>query len=392
MREYYVDLHVHIGRSSKGREIKKATALDLTFENIAYEAYYRKGIQVIGVVDCASPYIIEDIESLLDKGEITELEGGGMDYRGGLTLILGAEIETHEAEGCSAHSLCFFPNLSRLKDFSGELSKHVKNMRSCSYMSRLTGQELFGLVDLLGGVFIPAHVFSPHKSFYGNCCRSLHEIFDERSFLRIPCIELGLSADASMAGLLSELSHKNFISNSDAHSLAKMGREYNVFRMAGPSYKELLLALQNSSGRTVLANYGLDPRLGKYHRSFCLTCDSLLEGEPPILSCPVSPEHHIVVGVRDRIESIRDLKSPSGSCNTAYNYQVPLEFLPGVGPKTIDRLIDRFGNEMNVLHKTTGEELRQVVKEGIAESIILAREGRIGIGAGGGGIYGKVEG
>ncbi len=392
MREYYVDLHVHIGRSSKGREIKKATASDLTFENIAYEAYIRKGIQVIGVVDCASPYIIEDIESLQDKGEITELEGGGMDYRGGLTLILGAEIETHEAEGCSAHSLCFFPTLSRLKDFSGELSRHVKNIRNCSYMSRLTGQELFDLVDRLGGVLIPAHVFSPHKSFYGNCCSSLLEIFDEFSFTRVPCIELGLSADAAMAGLLSELSQKTFISNSDAHSLAKMGREYNVFRMAEPSYNELLLALQNSSGRAVLTNYGLDPRLGKYHRSFCLTCDSLLEGEPPVLSCPVSSDHNIVVGVKDRIEAIRDLESPSGLRIRDYRYQIPLEFLPGVGPRTIDKLIGRFGNEMNVLHKATVEELRQVVKEGIADSIILAREGRIGIGAGGGGIYGKVEG
>jgi len=392
MREFFVDLHVHIGRSSKGREVKKATAADLTFENIAYEAYFRKGIQVIGVVDCASPWIIDDIEYLLDKGEITEKEDGGMDYRGGLTLILGAEIETHEAEGCSAHSLCFFPTLDRLKDFSAELSKHVKNMESCSYMSRLTGQQLFDLVDQLGGVFIPAHVFSPHKSFYGNCCSSLLEIFDVCSFSRIPCIELGLSADAYMAGLLSELSDKIFISNSDAHSLTKMGREYNVFKMFEPSYKELLMALQNSSGRTVLDNYGLDPRLGKYHRSFCLTCDRLLEGEPPVLSCPVSPDHHIVVGVRDRIEAIRDMEAPPGSRSTVYHYQVPLEFLPGVGPRTIDRLIDRFGNEMNVLHKATEEELKQVVKANIADKIILAREGRIGIGAGGGGIYGRIEG
>lgn len=392
MREYYVDLHVHIGRSSKGREIKKATAADLTFENIAYEAYFRKGIQIIGVVDCASPYIIEDIESLRDKGEITELQGGGMDYRGGLTLILGAEIETHEAEGCSAHTLCFFPTLGILKDFSNELSRHVKNIRNCSYMSRLTGQELFNLVDRLGGIIIPAHVFSPHKSFYGNCCSSLLEIFNESSFSRIPCIELGLSADASMAGLLSELDHKSFISNSDAHSLAKMGREYNVLRLAEPSYRELLLALQNNSRRAVLANYGLDPRLGKYHRSFCLTCDRLLEGDPPVLSCPVSPDHHIVVGVKDRIEAIRDLESPSGSHSSSYHYQVPLEFLPGVGPRTIDRLIEHFGNEMNVLHKATEEELKQVVKAGIADRIILAREGRIGIGAGGGGIYGRIEG
>lgn len=391
MKEYFVDLHVHVGRSSGGREVKKATALDLTFENIAHEAYHRKGIDVIGVVDCASPYIIEDIEALLDKGEIKEKEGGGMDYRGGMTLILGAEIETHEAGGCSAHSLCFFPGLKELKAFSDELSRHVKNIRSCCYMSRLRGQELFDIVYGLGGLYIPAHVFSPHKSFYGNCCKSLYEIFNEAAFDRIPAVELGLSADSEMASMLSELDNKVFISNSDAHSLIKMGREYNIFEMELPDFRELLMALAGEGGRRVKANYGLNPKLGKYHRSFCLACNTVIEGEPPVLSCPVSARHPIVVGVKDRIKVIKDRDAPETTGRAPYHYQVPLEFLPGVGPKTIGRLIDHFGNEMNVLHKASLEELKQVVKEKTAKDIILAREGKIGIDAGGGGIYGRVE-
>ncbi|HYE82945.1 MAG TPA: endonuclease Q family protein [Clostridia bacterium] len=391
MKMYFVDLHVHVGRSSGGKEVKKATASDLTFENIAFEAYHRKGINVIGVVDCASPYIIEDIEVLLDRGEITEKTEGGMNYGKGMTLILGAEIETHEAAGCSAHSLCFFPDLRRLKAFSGELSRHVKNIRSCCYMSRLAGQELFNLVDCLGGVYIPAHVFSPHKSFYGNCCRSLHEIFNEEAYARIPAIELGLSADAEMASMLSELDGKSFISNSDAHSLGKMGREYNIFEMKEPNFRELVMALKGEAGRGVRANYGLNPRLGKYHRSFCLACDAVIEGAPPVLRCPVSEKHPVVVGVRDRIEEIKDRESPETTGRAPYHYQVPLEFLPKVGPKTIGRLIDYFGSEMNILHKASLEELKKVVKGEIAENIILAREGRIGIDAGGGGIYGRVE-
>lgn len=390
MKEYYADLHVHVGRSSKGKEVKKATASNLTFENIAYESYHRKGIGIIGVVDCASPHIIEDIEAMLYRGEINEKADGGMDYRGGQTLILGAEIETHEAAGCSAHSLCFFPKLMQLKAFSRELSKHVKNIMHICYMSHLSGQELFDLVDGLGGLYIPAHVFSPHKSFYGNCCSSLHEIFNESSFEKIPAVELGLSADAAMASMLTELDGKAFISNSDAHSLLKMGREYNIFEMQEPSFNELLKALKGEGGRRVKANYGLDPRLGKYHRSYCSTCDSIIEGEPPILDCPVSTRHTVIVGVRDRIEVIKDRKMPEASRKEQYHYQIPLEFLPKVGPKTIDRLIKYFGNEMNILHKATLEELKKVVKSETAENIILAREGRIGIAAGGGGIYGKV--
>jgi len=391
MREYYVDLHVHVGRSSKGVEVKKATAANLTFENIAFEAYHRKGIDVIGVVDCASPYIIEDIEELLDRGEISEKAGGGMDYRGGQTLILGAEVETHEPKGCSAHSLCFFPALKHMKAFSSELSKHVKDIRRCSSMSRLSGQELFEIVDSLDGIHVPAHVFSPHKSFYGNCCSSLHEIFSEDAFESIPTVELGLSADAAMASLLSELDGKTFISNSDAHSLGKMGREYNIFEMEEPNFDEIVKVLKNETGRRVKANYGLNPKLGKYYRSFCITCDSVIQGEPPVLKCPVSDRHPVVVGVRDRIEEIKDREIPEESKHARYYYQVPLEFLPKVGPKTIDKLISRFGTEMNILHKATLDELKETVKGEIAENIILAREGRIGIEAGGGGIYGRVE-
>ena len=392
MNKYYVDLHVHIGRSSQGREIKKATANNLTFENIAHESYYRKGIDVIGVADCVSPYVLEDIDDLLERGELVEKKNGGMEYRGKQTLILGSEIETHEKHGCSAHSLCFFATLEQMKSFSGEMSKHMKNIRFSSLMSRLTGQELFNIVDAHGGIFIPAHAFTPHKSFYGNCCYSLHQIFDDKTLDKIFTIELGLSADTRMASELSELDGKTFISNSDAHSLPKMGREYNIFEMEEPSYEEVLKALKTTEGRSVAANYGLNPMLGKYHRTYCEVCETIIKGDPPVLKCPVSDSHSVTVGVRDRLELIRDRKEPRIQGRAPYNYQIPLEFLPKVGPKTISKLIDNFGTEMKILHDVTFEELRQVVKEDIARNIIRAREGQLEVEVGGGGVYGKIEG
>lgn len=391
MKDFFVDLHVHVGRSSAGVEVKKGTAQNLTFENIAHESYYRKGIQVIGVVDCASPHILQDVETMLERGEIEPKAGGGMQYRQNQLLLLGAEVETHEMKGCSAHSLCFFPTLEQMKAFSQDLGRHVKNLWSNALMSRLTGQELFRIVEDHGGLYMPAHAFTPHKSFYGNCCDSLHEIFDEASFQKIPAAELGLSADSMMASQLSELDGKAFISNSDAHSLMKMGREYNIFRMEDTSYDEVEMALRGKAGRSVKANYGLNPMLGKYHRTFCLQCDTILEGPPPVLSCPVSPRHRVVVGVRDRLFLIRDRDVPDMINRPPYHYQIPLEFLPHVGPKTIQRLIDHFGNEMRILHDATFEELAAVVKEEIARKIILAREGKLSLEVGGGGVYGRVE-
>ncbi len=392
MNKYYVDLHVHIGRSSGGMEIKKATANNLTFENIAHESLYKKGINVIGVVDCISPYVLEDIDALVARGELVEKQKGGMEYRGSQTLILGAEIETHEKHGCSSHSLCFFPSLAVIKKFSEEMSKHIRNIRFNAIMSRLTGQELFNIVDGFGGLYIPAHAFTPHKSFYGNCCDSLHQIFDDKSFAKIPTVELGLSADSMMASQLSELDGKTFISNSDAHSLPKMGREYNIFEMKEPSYEEILKALKNIDGRRIVANYGLNPRLGKYHRSFCEVCEKIIEGEPPVLKCPVSVKHHVTVGVKDRLEIIRDRDEVRMEGRAPYHYQIPLEFLPKVGPKTVEKLIGHFGNEMKILHDASFEEISTVVKEDIARNIVLAREGKLGIEAGGGGVYGKIEG
>jgi len=258
-------------------------------------------------------------------------------------------------------------------------------------MSRLTAQELFDIVDSYGGILIPAHVFTPHKSFYGNCCDSLLEVFSPGAFDKIPAVELGLSADSMMASQLSELDKKAFISNSDAHSLIKMGREYNIFKMEAANYDEVLKALKGVDGRRVQANYGLDPKLGKYHRTYCLVCDRVVEGQPPILKCPVSDRHNVVVGVKDRLEVIKDRKEAKMEGRAPYNYQIPLDFLPGVGPKTIDKLIKHFGSEMKILHEATFDELIQVVKEDVANSIILARQGMLSIKAGGGGVYGKIE-
>jgi uncharacterized protein (TIGR00375 family) len=390
MKKYYADFHVHIGRSSCGHGIKMATASNLTFGNIAYESLYRKGINIIGVVDCISPYVLEDIEKLVDTGRLKPLKGGCMEYESGQAILTGAEIETHETRGCSAHSLCFFPTLGQVRSFSHEMAMHMANILTCSSISHLTAQELFNIVDGHGGILIPAHVFTPHKSFYGTCCRSLLEIFDPVSYDRIPAVELGLSSDTAMASRLSELDGKAFLSDSDAHSLARMGREYNVLELENPDFSEILKALHGKEGRRISANYGLNPMLGKYHRTYCLKCDKVLKGDPPVYKCPVSEKHQVVVGVRDRLEYLADREQSSTKLRPPYHYQVPLSFIPKVGPKTINRLIERFGSEMFVLHEASLEALADEVGVNMACSIILAREGRLGLQAGGGGVYGRV--
>lgn len=391
MQEYFVDLHVHIGRSSLGKITKRGTSNKLTFSNIAYEAHHRKGIQVIGVVDCVSPWIIKDIEELLHAGELDEIPGGGMVYSDDLVILLGSEIETREKHGCSAHSLMFFPCLSQVKEFSRIMDKHMTNLEYNATVSRLSGQEQFDIVDSLDGILIPAHVFTPYKGFYGNCADRLADIFNPSALEKIPSIELGLSADTDMANQVSELDTKTFTSNSDAHSLGRMGREYNIMLLEELSFNEVVKALKNQEGRRIVANYGLNPKLGKYHRTFCLKCEEITELPPPVLECPNDPKHRIVMGVLDRLVTIRDREKSPDNHRPTYHYQVPLQFIPGVGPKTIDKLIEAFGNEMNILHRVSPDEIREVVSEDITNMIVEARQGTLSIAHGGGGKYGKVE-
>lgn len=394
MNEVFADLHVHIGRSENGKPIKITAARSLNFANIAKECADRKGINIVGIIDCASPYVIEDIENFLKTGEAYEIEDGGIIYKDKICIILGSEIETaeinDERKTGSAHNLCYFPSLKDIKAFSNEMSKHIHNITLSSQRADISAYDLVDIVEKYNGVLIPAHAFTPHKSFYGNCTDRLSKIFKEK-FDKIFAIELGLSSDTYLADEISELETRTFVTNSDAHSLPKIAREYNKMLLDGISFKEVLKALKNEDGRKILANYGLDPKLGKYHRTFCEKCGKPIEGKPPVTRCPDCDSSKITMGVLDRIEIIKDKETTkSPSFRPPYIYQIPLTFMPGLGGKTIDKLLANFETEMNILHKLSEDDIEAVVGEKVAKSIVAARTGNVHIQAGGGGVYGKL--
>ena len=264
MYEVFADLHVHIGRSENGKPIKITAARSLNFANIAKECSERKGIDIVGIIDCASPYVIEDIERFLKAGDAYEIEDGGIIYKDKVCILLGSEIETAEineqGKTGSAHNICFFPHLADIKGFSNEMRNYINNITLSSQRASISAYKLIDIVEKYNGILIPAHCFTPHKSFYGNCTDRLEKIFKEK-FNRVFAIELGLSSDTFLADTISELETKTFVTNSDAHSLPKIAREYNKLLVEDISYKEVLMALKNEGGRRTLCNYGLDPKL-----------------------------------------------------------------------------------------------------------------------------------
>ncbi|NOU99290.1 endonuclease Q family protein [Paenibacillus planticolens] len=389
MKSYYADLHIHIGRTESGQAVKISAANNLTFFNIAHEAAVRKGMEIIGIIDCHSPSVQDDIMTYLDRGEMVEQAGGGIGYRD-TTILLGSEIEVREPGMGPAHLLAYMPNLDTMQGFTKWMKGHMKNVELSSQRiyvpARVLQEEVLGR----GGILIPAHIFTPHKSVYGSASSKMEHLLDLEG---ISAVELGLSSDSEMAGLISELDPFTFVTNSDAHSLGKIGREYNEMRLAAPTYEELVKALHRQEGRGIAANYGLNPRLGKYHRTYCSLCEAVLDdAKGTVERCADCGSNKIVRGVMDRILDLADREAPYlPSYRPPYHFQVPLEFIPGLGPKKLNQLLGRFGTEMNVLHRTSQEELAREVGEEIAACLVSAREGTLSLEVGGGGRYGKVK-
>lgn len=382
----FADLHIHIGRTQSNLPVKITAARNLTFQNILQEASDRKGLQCIGIIDAQSPPVLAEIRDGVSSRVFQEHPDGGIMY-GQTTCLLGAELELQGPKGLF-HVLAYVPRIDQMRELSGWLSRYMKNVQLSTQRLYVEPYILLEKIKELDGFLIPAHAFTPFKSIYGSASNSLQSLFP---VLEIAGVELGLSADSNMADQLSELQSLTFVTNSDAHSLPKIAREYNQFQVADASFLEIKQALLRVGNRKVIANYGLSPKLGKYHRTICSQCERSIPVMPEEGICPYCHHAQTVLGVADRIAQLADQPIQHPTHRPPYIHQVPLEFLPGVGKKTIDRLLHVFGTEMNILHQAKLEELQSTVGDRIAGYIDQSRKGMVGLIEGGGGIYGKIE-
>ncbi len=385
MQQIYADLHIHIG-SASGKPVKITASRQLDLKTVLYRDARIKGLDAVGIIDAACTNVLAEIKAMLEKEELKELPGGGFLARNGVLLIAGAEIESLEG----VHSILYLPGLEQLNSLHKYLKTRVKNMTLSTQKARVSIEELINLAELLDGIFCPAHVFTPFKGIYGYWTDKLRPRLGLNTD-QIYALELGLSADTFMADMLQETRNFTFLSNSDAHSSANIGREYNLLRLRDKNFTELKWALQNKEGRKVLANYGMDPLLGKYHRSFCNDCNLITPMMPPVTICSECGHKNVVKGVMDRVVEIRDYEEPHHPIGRPpYYYRVPLKSLPGVGPKTMEKLLTGFESEIEILERTDTQKIAKLVGTAIAEQIEQMRNGRMTINPGGGGYYGKV--
>ncbi|RPF55706.1 uncharacterized protein (TIGR00375 family) [Aquisalibacillus elongatus] len=386
LNSYFADLHVHIGRTIRNNPVKISASNHLTIFNIFHYVSEKKGLDLVGVIDAHVPEVLEEIDLLINQQACVELNGGGIS-NGSVTMLLGSEIELYD-ENCSGpiHVLCFLPTLKRMKEFSLWYQQYVKNETLSSQRMYIEAPVLQKKVKSMDGLFIPAHVFTPFKSLYGKGVQySLTEVFDPNL---IDGVELGLSSDTSMADTISELESYVFLTNSDAHSLEKIGREYQEIKMKEPSFEEFRSVLSESGERTVVANYGMNPLLGKYYTTICRGCGSRIQYAP---TCPHCQSKKIIKGVSERIQEVSQDHQLSQRPRPPYIHQVPLEYIPGLGPKTLEKMRKELHHDMYIIHKASEEQLLAISPRVLADRILQLRHGELEINPGGGGTYGSVK-
>lgn len=394
LRTVYADLHVHIGSTGRGEPVKISASRALTFRSIAQEASERKGIELVGVIDCHSPAVQEDIFECLDSGEMEEAEGGGIRYRD--TVILpGCEVEVMEPGGGPFHLLAYLPTFEAMKGWTAWMAPRMTNVRLSSQRIRATARELQEELAARGGLLVPAHIFTPHRGLLGCSADRLDARLDPGG---IAAVELGLSADTAMASRIGELDAYAFLTNSDAHSTGMIGRECNELELAKPTFEEWAKALRGEDGRRIAANIGLHPLLGKYHTTYCASCRKPIKNEAEAEAvCPGCGSTRLIRGVAGRISQLADRGEEEAERIMAklrppYRHQVPLSFFPGVGPKMKERMLGELGTEMSILHRLPEERIAETAGEKLARAIASARRGELLFESGSGGTYGRILG
>ena len=318
---FIADLHIHSRYS-------RATSSEMSLEGL-WKWAQLKGLVVIGTGDFTHPKWLQEMKVKLEPigNNIFKLKQNyqsnnvPVSCRGEVYFMLTAEISCIYSKNGSLrkiHSLVFVPDFSAAEKINAALSK-IGNLSSDGRpIIGLDAKELLRIVlDLSDeAMLVPAHAWTPHFSVFGESSGfdSLKECFDELAPY-IYAIETGLSSDPAMNWRLSSLDKITLISNSDAHSPSKLGREANIFDEE-ISYRAITDAIKTKKG--FLGTIEFFPEEGKYHYDGHRACGVSLSPEETIKHnylCPVCGKR-VTVGVMHRVEKLADRKigfSPSGA-------------------------------------------------------------------------------
>jgi len=275
----------------------------------------------------------------------------------------------------------------------------------------IDSEELYKLLRSIDEriIVIPAHAWTPWYAVFGSKSGfdSLEECFGSMAKY-IYAIETGLSSDPYMNWQWSELDAITLVSNSDAHSLEKLGREANIFIGEDISYENIREALK--AGKKGIQNFRLDatieffPEEGKYHcdgHRACKFVCSPAETKKLKGICPMCKKS-LTIGVLNRVMELADQDAKEKiDQRIRYKSIIPLQeiiaqgFGVGVHSKKVQELyfqvINRLGSEFEILLDTSFQDLKKNFPEEIFFGIKNMREGRVELRAGYDGEFGVIR-
>ncbi len=434
--QFVADLHLH---SKYSRAVSQNMILP-----VMAETAQKKGIDVLSAGDWTHPLWIREIESQLEEaGEgLYKMRDEKLEMRNDVRFLLATEIASIYTQGGKLrriHNLVFSPNIETSAKISKELIRRGCNLHSDGRpIIGLSSKALLELIMSIDkrAILIPCHVWTPHFGIYGSASGfdSLEEAFGDLSKY-IYGIETGLSSDPLMNWQIKELDNRSILSFSDAHSPAKMGREATVFidqrsnikdqsqdQRSKISYEDIILAIKRDPKGKFKIGYTIEfyPEEGKYHFSGHRNCKIVYGPDDLKIKGNICPVCHrkLTDGVLNRVmqlsnrseEEVSSAKMNGSGIKWYLDKQkkhppfvklVPLlEIIAESMHSTVfsqkvkgiyDTLCLSLDSELNVLLKSSIEEIEKYSDAETAQAVNRVREGEIIVDPGYDGEYGKVK-
>lgn len=411
--KFFADFHIH-------SKYSRATSREMDLEHLNKWAAI-KGIKVLGTGDFTHPVWFKEIKKNLVPAEagLFKFKFDGAKLKNDFNIqiskvetrfILTAEISCIYSKGgrtYRVHLLVFAPSFEAVEKINAQLNLRGNLKSDGRPILGLDAKELTKIIfnSCPDCAVIPAHAWTPWFSVFGSASgfNSLEACFEEYTKY-IFAIETGLSSDPAMNWRWSKLDKISFISNSDSHSLTRLGREGNFFD-TDLSYRAILGAVQKKDASKFLATVEFFPEEGKYHYDGHRACEVRLTPEETKKNngkCPKCGKS-VTVGVMARVSELADRPLGFKPIDAIPYYStVPLDEIiaDGLGlASTTGRavkaeyknLIEKAGDEINILLNLPIDNLASITLPEIAEGIKRMREGRVHIDPGYDGEYGKIK-
>ena len=401
------DLHIH-------SRFSMATSKEGTPENLDFWAR-KKGISLIGTGDFTHPVWREELkERLVSEGNglyhlrdaYVKEESRKFPGEGTRFVVSGEISSIYKKNGKTrkVHNVILLPSLEAADAMAQRLEK-IGNIHSDG--RPILGLDSHDLLEMMldvcpEGILIPAHIWTPHFSVLGakSGFDSVEECFEELAPY-IHALETGLSSDPAMNWRISKLDRYQLVSNSDAHSPSKLGREANLLDI-DCSYEGLYRAIRTGEGLEGTVEFF--PEEGKYHFDGHRKCGvslSPVEAERLGGICPVCGKK-LTMGVDHRVEQLADrAEGFVKKDGKKYESLVPLpEVISAcMGYSTaskkvqgcFEQMIQTLGTEFDILRNVPSEDIKSCAGERIAEGIENVRTGNVKRIPGYDGEYGKIE-